>query len=95
MVFAFFTAATVAAYVVGLLPLWFVARVRKASHAFWLATAAGLLSFLAFATGASQAIAGRLGPDNQDRLLLVTVFGLHLIFFSAVCVLYGRLARRG
>jgi len=45
-----FTAITVAAYLVGLLSLFFVARVKEPSHAFWLAALASLLTLPAIAT---------------------------------------------
>ena len=45
-----FTVVTVAAYLVGLLPLLLVARARRPSHAFWLAASASLLTLPAIAT---------------------------------------------
>jgi hypothetical protein len=95
LIFGFFTAATVVAYLAGLLPLWYVARVSKPSHAFWLAVAASVFSLVAFMTGISQAIAHRLDFANREELLLVAVVTvLHLILFSILCVLYGQFVRR-
>lgn len=45
-----FTLVTVASYVIGLLSLLLVARVRRPAHAFWLAAVAGLLTLPALFT---------------------------------------------
>lgn len=49
-----FTVITVAAYLVGLLSLCFIARVRRPFHAFWLAALAGLLTIPAIALPSTQ-----------------------------------------
>ncbi len=50
-VLVIFTVVTVAAYLVGLLPLLLVARVKRPSHAFWLAASASLFTLPAIWTG--------------------------------------------
>ncbi len=96
LIFAFFTAATAAGYVLGLLPLCCVAHVKQASHAFCLAAAAGLCSAVAFMTGVSLWIADHLSVATQSELILPAVVAvLHLVLFSILCVLYRPFARRG
>jgi hypothetical protein len=99
-IFALLTAAAAAGYVLGLLPLFCVARVKQASHAFWLAAAAGLCSVVAFMAGVSLSIADRLyfatQSATQSELVLPAVVAvLHLVLFSILCLLYRQLARRG
>jgi hypothetical protein len=94
LIYGFFTAATVAGYLVGLLPLWQVARVKKPSHAFWLAVAASLCSAAAFIAGVSQWIAVQIDAANRETVLVGVVAVLHLILFSAACVLYRQRTNR-
>jgi hypothetical protein len=100
LIYGLLTAATAAGYILGLLSLFYVARVKQASHAFWLAAAAGLCSVAALMTGVSLSIADRLYFATQSAIqselvLPAVVAVLHLVLFSILCMLYRPLVRRG
>lgn len=97
MISGFFTISTAAAYLVGLVPLQRLARVRQPWHAFWLAALASGVSLLSLVTGLSALVARLLdfGPRSQGVYeLQATVAILHLIFFSLLCALYPRVVDR-
>ena len=58
IILGIFTGITVACYLVGLLSLFRVARVKTPSHAFWLAAVASLLTLPAIWTGHPVVVAG-------------------------------------
>jgi hypothetical protein len=100
LIYGLFTAATAGGYLLGLLALFYVARVKRASHAFWLAAAAGLCSVATFMTGVSLSIADRLyfatqSATQSEVVLPAVVAVLHLVLFWVLCMLYRPLVRRG
>jgi lysylphosphatidylglycerol synthetase-like protein (DUF2156 family) len=58
IILGIFSVIMVATYLVGLLSLFFVARVKRPSHAFWLAALASLLTMPAIWTGHPIAVVG-------------------------------------